>query len=47
MNKNVTWTSDDEDVVTVNNSGTVTAVGKGTTIVRAQSAGSRLRAVWR
>ena len=39
VNKDVTWTSDDEDVATVNSSGTVTAVGKGNTTVTAQSGG--------
>ena len=39
VNKNVTWTSDDEDVVTVSASGTVTAVGKGSTTVTAKSGG--------
>ena len=39
VNKDVTWTSDDEDVATVNSSGKVTAVGKGNTTVTAQSGG--------
>ena len=39
VNKDVTWTSDDTDVVTVNDSGTVTAVGKGSTTVTAKSGG--------
>ena len=39
VNKDVVWTSDDENVATVNSSGTVTAVGKGSTTVKAQSGG--------
>ena len=39
VNKDVTWTSDNKNVVTVSDSGKVTAVGKGTTTVTAQSGG--------
>ena len=37
-NKNVTWSSDDEDVATVSNSGKVTAVGKGFAIITVTTA---------
>ena len=39
VNKDVTWTSDDPDVVTVSDSGVVTAVGKGSTTITAKSGG--------
>ena len=39
VNKDVAWTSDDEDVAKVNDSGTVTAVGAGSTTITAKSGG--------
>ena len=35
----VNWTSDDPEVATVDENGTVTAVGHGTTVVRASAGG--------
>jgi len=39
VNRDVVWTSSDEDVVTVNGSGTVTAMGSGSATITAQSGG--------
>ncbi len=39
VNKDVIWTSDNEDVATVSDSGTVTAVGKGSATITAKSGG--------
>ena len=39
-NKNITWTSSDENVATVNSNGVVTAVGEGTAVITAASEGN-------